>query len=79
MIETFKKKLQTLKIEYNAKCWNCEKANKRIEKIVYTCLDFACATLVHRTMLSPFYKYCFKLVPMRLNKWLGINVCPNVV
>jgi hypothetical protein len=35
--------------------------------------------LVHRTMLSPFYRYYFKLVPMRLNKWLGINVCPNVV
>jgi hypothetical protein len=44
VIKAFKKKVWTFKNEYNTKWWNCERANKGIEKIVYSCVDFACAT-----------------------------------
>ncbi len=40
MIESFFKKLWTFKFDYNARAWNCERANKGIAKFVYSCVNF---------------------------------------
>jgi hypothetical protein len=40
VIESFKKKLWTFLNDYNARAWNCERANKGIVKFVYSCVNF---------------------------------------
>jgi hypothetical protein len=43
-LKHLKKSYELKKKEYNTKWWNYERANKGIEKIVYSSVHFACAT-----------------------------------